>query len=96
MRAMPRYLIERTFHENLPLPGPGQREQDRLAFIENNALYSVTWLLSYVAADRKRSFCICDAPSPDALRRAAQRNGLPIDRITEVRVLDAYFLAPEE
>ena len=28
---------------------------------------------------------------PEAIRKAAARNGLPIDRITEVRVLDPYF-----
>jgi hypothetical protein len=37
-------------------------------------------------------FYICEAPSPEAIRRAAQRNRLPVDRITEVRILDPYFL----
>jgi len=44
-----------------------------------------------VSQDRKRAFCICDGPSPEAIRRAAQRNGLPVSLITEVRVLDPYF-----
>jgi hypothetical protein len=92
---MPRYLIERTFHENLILPGPEQGEVARLAFIENNSLDGVTWIHSYVSPDRKKSFCIYDAPSPEALRRAAQRNDLPIDRITEVQVLDAFFYTGE-
>jgi hypothetical protein len=30
-------------------------------------------------------------PSPEAIRRAAERNDLPIDRITKVSVLDPYF-----
>jgi hypothetical protein len=88
---MPRYLIERTFAEDLGLPGPSHDAQARLALIENNALDGVTWVHSYVAPDRKKSFCICDAPTPEAVRRAAMRNGLPVDRITEVRVLDPYF-----
>ena len=88
---MPRYLIERTFHEGLDLPGPGQGDEARLAFIENNTLDGVTWIHSYVSPDRKKSFCIYDAPTPEALRRVAQRNHLPIDRITEVGVLDPYF-----
>jgi hypothetical protein len=46
---------------------------------------------SYVSPEGKKTFCIYDAPTPEALRRAAQRNNLPIDRITEVRVLDPYF-----
>jgi hypothetical protein len=86
---MPRYLIERTFHENLGLPGPDQGDQARLAFVENNSLAGVTWIYSYVSPDRKKSFCIYDAPTPEALRRAAQHNGLPIDRITEVRLLES-------
>jgi hypothetical protein len=88
---MPRYLVERTFHENFPLPTPGQEAQTRQAFVENNALDGVTWMHSYVSPEGKKTFCIYDAPTPEALRRAAQRNSLPIDRITEVRVLDPYF-----
>jgi hypothetical protein len=88
---MPRYLIERTFPDVLALPGPGQETQARLIFVENNALDGVTWVHSYVAPDRKKSYCIYDAPTPEAVRRAARRNGLPVDRITEVRVLDPYF-----
>jgi uncharacterized protein DUF4242 len=87
---MPRYLVERTFPENLALPGPAQGAQTRLTFIENNTLDGVTWVHSYIAPDRKKSFCIYDAPTPEAVRRAAQRNGLPVDRITEVCVLDPY------
>jgi len=88
---MPRYLVERTFHGNFPLPTPGQEAQTRQAFVENNALDGVTWMHSYVSPEGKKTFCIYDAPTPEALRRAAQRNSLPIDRITEVRVLDPYF-----
>ena len=87
---MPRYLVERTFPESLALPGPDQGVQARLTLIENNALEGATWVHSYVTPDRKRSFCIYDAPTPEAVRRAAQRNGLPVDRITEVCVLDPY------
>jgi hypothetical protein len=88
---MPRYLIERTFPESLTLPGPHQGMPGRLTFLENNALDGVTWVHSYIAPDRKKSFCIYDAPTPEAIRRAAQRNGVPVDRITEVYVLDPYF-----
>lgn len=90
---MPRYLIERTYagEANLPSPHTSQRH------IEDNALDGVTWVHSYVARDRRRSFCICDAPTPEAVRRAAGRSGLPVDRITEVSVLDPYgFVAQAE
>jgi hypothetical protein len=51
----------------------------------------VTWLQSYVTPDRKHTVCVYDAPTPEAIRRVADRNKLPVDRITEVRVLDPYF-----
>jgi hypothetical protein len=44
-----------------------------------------------VTADKRKTFCIYDAPSPEAIRRTATRNNLPVDRISEVRVLCPYF-----
>ena len=41
-------------------------------------------------------FCVYDAPSPEAIRKAARRSDLPVDRITKVRVLDPYFYLGEE
>jgi hypothetical protein len=46
-----------------------------------------------VTTDKKTTFCIYDGPSPDAIRAAAAASNLPVDRITEVRVLDPYFYA---
>ncbi|MDR7520514.1 MAG: DUF4242 domain-containing protein [Armatimonadota bacterium] len=57
----------------------------------NNAEDLVTWVHSYVTPDKTRTFCIYDGPSPEAIRRAARRNNLPVDRIIEVSVLDPYF-----
>jgi hypothetical protein len=37
-----------------------------------------------------KTFCVYDGPSPEAIRKAAARNGLPVERITQVRVLDPY------
>jgi Protein of unknown function (DUF4242) len=51
----------------------------------------VTWVHSYVSADKSTTFCVYDGPSPEAIRRVAELNQLPVDRITEVRVLDPYF-----
>ena len=59
--------------------------------VETNTDDSVTWLHSYVSTDRRTSFCVYDGPSPEAIRRTATRNRLPVDSITEVRVLDPYF-----
>jgi hypothetical protein len=88
---MPRYLIERTFPDGLGLAPNQQGRQAANAVIENNAQHDVTWMHSYVTPDKKRTFCIYDAPSPEAIRKVAERNGLPVERITEVRVLDPYF-----
>lgn len=84
---MPRYLIERTFPEAVRLPSPEDGDHAHRAFLENNALAGVTWVHSYIVPERRRSFCLYDAPAPEALRRASERNGLPVDRINEVHML---------
>jgi hypothetical protein len=90
--AMPRYLIERTFPEGLQLPANAQGARAVEGVVHNNTRDNVTWIHSYVTPDRRRTFCIYDGPSPEAIRNVAEANGLPVDRITEVRVLDPYFL----
>jgi hypothetical protein len=85
---MPRYLIERTFHADFNIPDSGAPGQDRQLFTENNAMVGVVWIYSLVSPDRKKSYCIYDAPTPESLRQAALRNRLPVDRITEVHLLD--------
>jgi hypothetical protein len=88
---MPRYLVERTFPDGLAIPVNPQGAQACLAVVGNNAVDGVTWVHSYVTNDKNKTFCIYDGPSPDAIRTAAELNGLPVDRISEVRVLDPYF-----
>ena len=88
---MPRYLIERTFGEGLQIVDDSKGVNECLKIVSNNLHDEVTWVHSYVSDDNSKSFCIYDAPSPEAVRRAARRNKLPIDKITEVRVLDPYF-----
>ncbi len=88
---MPRYLIERTFGEGLQIVDDSKDADECLKIVSNNLYDEVTWVHSYVSDDKSKSFCIYDAPSPEAVRRAARRNNLPIDKITEVRVLDPYF-----
>lgn len=88
---MPRYLIERDFPDGLNIPQNDVGSALCRKVVENNAEDSVTWVHSYVTPDRKRTFCIYDGPSPEAVRRAAARNKLPVTQITEVRVLDPYF-----
>ena len=87
---MPRYLVERDFPEALAIPvnADGRKAMDGV--IGTNADFGVTWVHSYVSPDRRQTFCIYDAPTPEAIRKAAQLNGLPVNRITQVSVLDPY------
>lgn len=88
---MPRYVVERTFPEGLRIPINGEGAQVCLDVIDRNADDGVTWIHSYVTEDRRKTFCVYDGPSPEAIRKTAARNALPIDAITQVRVLDPYF-----
>jgi hypothetical protein len=90
--TMPRYLVERTFPDTLGLPANPEGANACSTVVSTNAREGVTWVNSYVTPDRHRTYCIYDGPSPEAIRMAAKANGLPVDRITEVRVLDPYFL----
>ena len=88
---MPRYMVERTFPDGLNIPINDEGARACGVVVGNNASEGVTWVHSYVSDDRNRTFCIYDAPNPEAIRRTATANGLPVDHITEVRVLDPYF-----
>jgi hypothetical protein len=88
---MPRYLIQRPFSEGLDIPINEQGVKECLKVVNNNLLDEVTWIHSYVSEDKKQTFCIYDAPSPEAVRKASRRNNLPVALIIEVRVLDPYF-----
>jgi predicted amidohydrolase YtcJ len=88
---MPRYLIERSFPDGLAIPMNDDGRKAVAGVVSNNAQLGVTWVHSYVTPDRKATFCIYDAPTPEAIRKVADRNGLPVNRITEVSVLDPYF-----
>ena len=88
---MPRYLIERTFPGGIRIPIDDAGRTAVASVIDTNTGDGVTWLHSYVSDDLRRTYCVYDGPSPEAIRRVAGRNGLPVDAITEVRVLDPYF-----
>lgn len=88
---MPRYVIERDFPDGLIIPADVAGAAACLGVVEKNAGQDVTWIHSYVSEDKKKSFCVYDGPSPEAIRNSARQNSLPINRITEVRVLNPYF-----
>ena len=88
---MPRYLVERSFQDGLHIPVNADGSAVCLNVVDRNADEGVTWIHSYVSDDRTKAFCVYDGPTPEAIRRTASRNELPIDQITQVRVLDPYF-----
>lgn len=88
---MPRYMVERTFPEGLHIPITDDGAKACATVVGVNGESDVTWVHSYVSSDKQKTFCIYDAPNPEAIRRTAERNGLPVNAITEVRVLDPYF-----
>jgi len=76
---VPVYMIERTFAEQLDLTN------DDVNLIEEiNADEGVRWLFSFLSADRRRTYCLYEAPSPEAIIAAAQRADVPADTIVEV------------
>ena len=88
---MPRYMVERSFSDGLNIPVNEEGANICRVVVTNNATDNVTWVHSYVTADKSKTFCIYDAPNPEAIRHVAQLNKLPVDSITEVSVLDPYF-----
>ena len=86
-----RYLVERSFPDGLNIPINDKGSAICLDVVSTNAEDNVTWVHSYVTEDKKKTFCIYDAPSPEAIKKSAKKNGLPVDRITKVSVLDPYF-----
>jgi hypothetical protein len=87
---MPRYLVERTFPDGLSIPQTEAGARVVGSVVEANAREGVTWVHSYVSPDHRKTFCIYDGPTPEAIRTVAHRNQLPVDRITQVTTLDPY------
>jgi hypothetical protein len=88
---MPRYMVQRTFDGGLAIPANAEGATVCAAVVDKNLDHRETWVHSYVSDDKHTTFCIYDAPSPEAIRKAAADTGLPIDAITQVTVLDPYF-----
>jgi hypothetical protein len=88
---VPRYVVQRIFTEGLHIPVTDDGAELCSSVVERNAKEGVTWVSSFVSEDKTRTFCIYDAPTPEAIRKTAAQNELPVDRITRVTVLDPYF-----
>ncbi len=93
---MPRYMVERTFPQGLHVPSNANGVAACLNVVGNNAKNGVTWVHSYVSADKTKTYCVYDGPNEDAIREAATINGLPVDSVQQVSVLDPYFYHEEQ
>jgi hypothetical protein len=76
---MPIFMIERNFAEKLEVTPEGAAEINLI-----NDEESVRWLISFLSVDKKKTFCLYEAPSAEAIRAAAKRAGIPADVIIEV------------
>ena len=76
---MPLYIIERTFADQLELT-----DNDVQLIEEINADEGVRWLFSFLSADRRRTYCLYEAPSAAAIMAAAHRGNIPADEVVEV------------
>ncbi|HEX6887500.1 MAG TPA: DUF4242 domain-containing protein [Candidatus Nanopelagicales bacterium] len=88
---MPVFLIERSYAEQI---FPDAQAAHELNMV--NAEEEVRWLVSFLSADRRKSYCLYEAESADAIRRAAVRAGIPADKVIEVahRVLPDGSVLP--
>jgi hypothetical protein len=84
-------MVERTFPNGLQIPLTADGAATCSTVVATNAEDGVTWIHSYVSDDKRKTFCIYDGPDPEAIRRVAGKNQLPIDQVTPVSVLDPYF-----
>jgi hypothetical protein len=83
---MPLYMIERTFADQLDLTN------DDVRLIEEiNTDEGVRWLFSFLSADRRRTYCLYEAPSPEAIITAARRGNIPADAVVEVDAATPQF-----
>jgi hypothetical protein len=73
------FLIERNFAEQLQVTKDGVAEVTSV-----NMDVGVQWLFSFLSADKKKTYCLYEAPSAEAIREAARRLNIPADVIVEV------------
>jgi hypothetical protein len=80
------YVIERSFADQLDLT-----DADVELIEEVNSDEGVRWLFSFLSADRRRTYCLYEAPSPDAILAAAKKANVPADAVVEVSAATPQF-----
>ncbi len=85
---MPRFIIERKFAEKLEVDDDAKRH-----IKEINDEEGVEWIFSFLSADKRKTYCLYEAPDEDSLRKAAERLSIPADVITPVDRVDPGIFA---
>ncbi|MDB6002887.1 MAG: uncharacterized protein JWP52_4586 [Rhizobacter sp.] len=76
---MPVFMIDRRYADDLELSADDADGVNRI-----NSDEGVQWLYSFLSADKRKTYCLYEAPSAEAIRRAAARAGLPADVVVEM------------
>jgi hypothetical protein len=84
---VPLFIIERNFAEKIEVT-----KEMVARDLAVDADEGIRWILSFLSADRKKTYCLYEAPDPEPIRAAARRLGIPADVIIEVDELhpEAY------
>ena len=85
---MPRFIIERNFAEKLEITKEASDHVQRI-----NDAEGVKWIFSFLSADKRKTYCLYEAASAEAIRIAAERAGLPADVITQVDEISPEMFA---
>jgi hypothetical protein len=73
------FVIERNFADQLD---PDELDYAGIRLVNDDA--GVRWVYSFLSADKKKTYCLYEAPNADAITEAAKRLGLPADVIVAV------------
>jgi hypothetical protein len=77
--TMPRFLIERNFAEAIEVTKEGADQVRQI-----NDEEGVRWLFSFLSPDKRKTYCLYEAPNAEAIRVAARRANIPADVVIEV------------
>ena len=73
------FVIERNFVEGLD---PDELDADGIKAVNDEA--GVKWVLSFLTADKSKTYILYEAPNADSIREAAARLGIPADSVLPV------------
>jgi hypothetical protein len=76
-------MVERSFEAPIEFDELQRCEEAAGACFE---LHEVRFIRSYLSADKRRMFCLYEAPDAEAVRIANQQGGLPFDRAFAVTI----------